>query len=62
MSPGAGSFNVSTRSVPLPESLHVLTLPDFERVGAIQTYWTCWGNPKTRTLGEVLIDCIARTP
>ena len=36
------------------ELLHVLTLPDFDRVGAIQTYW---GNPDTRTFGELLIDC-----
>jgi hypothetical protein len=36
------------------ELLHVLTLPDFDRVGAIQTYW---GNPATRTFGELLIDC-----
>jgi hypothetical protein len=33
---------------------HVLTLPDFDRVGAIQTYW---GNPETRTFGELLINC-----
>ena len=36
------------------ELLHVLTLPDFDRVGAIQSYW---GNPDTRTFGELLIDC-----
>ena len=29
-------------------------LPDFDRVGAIQTYWA---NPATRTLAELLIDC-----
>jgi hypothetical protein len=29
-------------------------LPDFDRVGAIQSYW---GNPATRTFGELLIDC-----
>jgi hypothetical protein len=34
--------------------LHVLTLPDFERVGAIQTY--C-GNPESRAFAELLIDC-----
>jgi hypothetical protein len=33
--------------------LHVLTLPDLDRVGAIQSYW---GNPKTRAFGELLID------
>ena len=36
------------------ELLHVLTLPDFDRVGMIQT---CWGNPETHTFGELLIDC-----
>ena len=46
----------STPSVPLPapELLHVLMLPDLERVGAIQSYW---GNPKTGNFGELLIDC-----
>jgi hypothetical protein len=29
-------------------------LPDFERADAIGAYW---GNPKTRTFGELLIDC-----
>jgi len=29
-------------------------LPDFERLDAIGAYW---GNPKTRTFGELLIDC-----
>jgi len=29
-------------------------LPDFERVDRIGNYW---GNPKTRTFGELLIDC-----
>jgi hypothetical protein len=28
-------------------------LPDFERVDAIGSYW---GNPKTRTFSELLID------
>ena len=36
------------------ELLHVLTLPDFDRVDAIGSYW---GNPATRTLSELLIDC-----
>jgi hypothetical protein len=36
------------------ELLHVLLLPDLERVGAIQSHW---GNPATRTFGELLIDC-----
>jgi hypothetical protein len=39
---------------PRAELLHVLTLPDFDRVGAIQSYW---GNPETRNFGELLIDC-----
>ena len=30
------------------------TLPDFERVDAIGAYW---GNLKTRTFAELLIDC-----
>jgi hypothetical protein len=29
-------------------------LPDFERVDRIGSYW---GNPKTRTFAELLIDC-----
>lgn len=36
------------------ELLHVLMLPDFERVDAMSSYWA---NPKTRTFGELLIDC-----
>jgi hypothetical protein len=39
---------------PRAELLHVLLLPHFNRVGAIQS---CWANPKTRTFGELLIDC-----
>jgi hypothetical protein len=39
---------------PRAELLHVLMLPDFERVDAIGSYW---GNPATRTFGELLIDC-----
>ena len=39
---------------PRAELLHVLTLPDFDRVGAIQSYWS---NPRTRTFGGLLIDC-----
>jgi hypothetical protein len=34
--------------------LQVLALPDFERVGAIQTY--C-GYPESRAFAELLIDC-----
>jgi hypothetical protein len=29
-------------------------LPDFERAKGIGAYW---GNPKTRTFAELLIDC-----
>ena len=34
--------------------LSTRTLPDFERVDAIGAYW---GNLKTRTFAELLIDC-----
>ena len=36
------------------ELLHVLMLPDFDRVDRIGSYW---GNPATRTFVELLIDC-----
>ena len=39
---------------PRAELLHVLMLPDFERADAIGSYW---GNPKTQTFAELLIDC-----
>ena len=39
---------------PRAELLHVLRLPDFDRADAIGSYW---GNPKTRTFAELLIDC-----
>jgi hypothetical protein len=39
---------------PRAELLHVLMLPDFERADAIGEFW---GNPKTRTFAELLIDC-----
>jgi hypothetical protein len=51
---GAGRWKAETGAGPRAELLHVLTLPDLDRVGAIQSYW---GNPKTRTFGELLIDC-----
>jgi len=35
------------------ELIHVLRLPDFDRADAIGTFW---GNPETRTFGELLID------
>jgi hypothetical protein len=41
-------------AAPRAELLHVLTLPDFDRADAIGSYW---GNPKTRTFAELLIDC-----
>ena len=34
--------------------LHVLMLPDFKRADRIGEFW---GNPKTRTFAELLIDC-----
>jgi hypothetical protein len=36
------------------ELLHVLRLPDFDRADRIGEFW---GNPKTRTFAELLIDC-----
>ena len=36
------------------ELLHVLIPSDLERAERIGAYW---GNPKTRTFGELLIDC-----
>jgi hypothetical protein len=39
---------------PRAELLHVLMLPDSDRADTIGSYW---GNPKTRTFGELLIDC-----
>jgi hypothetical protein len=39
---------------PAPELLHVLMLPGFERADRIGEFW---GNPKTRTFAELLIDC-----
>jgi hypothetical protein len=39
---------------PRAELLHVLMLPDLDRADAIGSYW---GNPKTRTFAELLIDC-----
>jgi hypothetical protein len=35
------------------ELLHVLRLPDFDRADRIGTFW---GDPETRTFGELLID------
>jgi hypothetical protein len=39
---------------PRAELLHVLMLPDFDRADRIGEFW---GNPKTRTFAELLIDC-----
>jgi hypothetical protein len=39
---------------PRAELLHVLTLPDFDSADRIGEFW---GNPKTRTFAELLIDC-----
>jgi hypothetical protein len=39
---------------PRAELRHVLMLPDFERADRIGEFW---GNPKTRTFAELLIDC-----
>jgi hypothetical protein len=58
--PAVSSTTIGTHNgtfsarLPAPNCSHVLTLPDFDRVGAIQTYW---GNPDTRTFGELLIGC-----
>lgn len=38
---------------PRAELLHVLTLPDYDRAGRIGEFY---GNPKTRTFAELLID------
>jgi hypothetical protein len=39
---------------PRAELLHVLMPPDFDRADRIGEFW---GNPKTRTFAELLIDC-----
>jgi hypothetical protein len=39
---------------PRAELLHVPMLPDFERADRIGEFW---GNPKTRTFADLLIDC-----
>ncbi len=39
---------------PRAEPLHVLMLPDLERAERIGEFY---GNPKTRTFAELLIDC-----
>jgi hypothetical protein len=42
------------RPAPRAELLHVLMPPDFERADRIGEFY---GNPKTRTFAELLIDC-----
>jgi hypothetical protein len=39
---------------PRAELLHVLMLPDFDRVDRIGSYW---GNPESRAFAELLISC-----
>ena len=39
---------------PRAELLHVLMLPDFERVDRIGEFWSY---PQSRTFAELLIDC-----
>jgi len=39
---------------PRAELLRVLMLPDFDRADRIGEFW---GNPRTRTFAELLIDC-----
>ena len=54
---GDGGPESETASTPQPRPaglLHVLMLPDFDRVDRIGSYW---GNPATRPFGELLIDC-----
>jgi hypothetical protein len=38
----------------LAPNLHVLMLPDFERIDRIGEFW---GYPESRTFAELLIDC-----
>jgi hypothetical protein len=46
--PGRPASGSPRRAAPRPDA------PDFDRADAIGSYW---GNPKTRTFGELLIDC-----
>ena len=41
-------------AAPRAELLHALMLPDFDRADRIGEFW---GNPESRTLAELLIDC-----
>ena len=38
----------------MPELLHVLMLPDFERADRIGEFWS---HPESRAFAELLIDC-----
>jgi hypothetical protein len=52
----SSSVDASTPSdrLPAPKLLHNLTLPDFDRVGAIQSYWGNPANPHTRRVADRL--------
>ena len=55
MNSNADSEKASTSSdQPRAELLYVLMLPDFDRADRIGEFW---GNPRTRTFAELLIDC-----
>jgi hypothetical protein len=41
-------------AAPSAELLHVLMLPDFDRVDRIGEFW---GHPESRAFAELLIDC-----
>jgi hypothetical protein len=49
-----GNRSNTVRTVEIAELLHVLMFPDFERADRIGEFW---GNPKTSTFAELLIDC-----
>ena len=46
--------NVSVLPAPRAELLHVLMLPDFDRVDRIGEFWSY---PESRTFAELLIEC-----
>jgi hypothetical protein len=56
MTSSTGSENVWRRSAPLPAPSYSTSscFPTSDRTDRIGSYW---GNPKTRTFGELLIDC-----
>jgi hypothetical protein len=49
-------IRVATTLAARAELLHVLMLPDFDRVDRIGSYWE---NRRTRAFAEPLIDCEA---